>query len=138
MKDTCRSDVRRHQSGMVGIFWLVKNRLLIKACSLDEAESYGECLVHGQSHIRCWEALNSTGKVPQDSEYDDFPRGRVTFNTRENRFYLFADNCIRRSPTRIDRIMRTMHLQANTVVSGDLHYRCPKCLRGREVFGPNS
>lgn len=129
MKNTLSSDEPELQPGMVGIFWLVKNRLLMRASSLDEAEAYGECLVHGQSHIRCWEALKHTGEVSQDSEYDDFPRGRVTFNTREELFYLFADNCIRRSSTRIARIIRFMHLQSNTVVASDLHYRCPKCLQ---------
>ena len=65
-------------------------------------------------------------------EYDDFPRGRVTFNAKKQEFYPLLDECIRKDRAKLAEIMKRMHLPANTIVDADLHYRCPKCLRGRD------
>ena len=115
---------------MVGIFWLIGHRLIIDASSLNEAEAYGDCLGHRRSHVDYWEVLRKNGIVDPRSEYDEFPRGRVTFNTKKNETYLLADRCIRRDSSKVTEIIRSLHLPKNTIVDSDPHYRCPKCLRG--------
>jgi len=112
---------------MVGIFWLLGDRLIFDTTSLTEAEPYGDCLGHQQSHIDFWTEQQRLGAVPLDVEYEEPPRGRVVFNTKAQRFYLLADRCILKAPVTVARIMKAMHLPVNTIVDVDLHYKCPGC-----------
>ena len=116
---------------MVGIFWVVDGKLILDASPLSEAELYGDCLGHRTSHHRHWAKPQRRGVLKPELEYDDFPRGRVTYNAKKHEFYLLLDKCIRRDKSKVADIMNSMHLPPGTVVDVDLHYRCPKCLRGR-------
>src|SRR5665213_1837472 len=107
---------------MDGICWLVGERLIFDTSSLSEAEPYGECMGHRRSHIRYWSELKRTGVVKPGWEYDDLPRGRVTYNAKKQEFYLLLDECIRKDKAKLAEIMKRMHLPANTIVDTDLHY----------------
>ncbi len=61
----------------VGIMWLVRDKLLFDSMPLSEAEVYGDHLTHPRSHIRMWEQFQRLGRAPRESEYEEFPRGRV-------------------------------------------------------------
>jgi hypothetical protein len=111
----------------VGIFWLVANRLIVDASPLSEAEPYGDCLGHRLSHIRYWAILRKTGVVQPELEYDDFPRGRVTYNAKKQEFYFLADTCILKDKAKVAKIKKLMYLPASTIVDTDLHYKCPGC-----------
>jgi hypothetical protein len=113
----------------VGIFWLVGERLILDASPLSEAEPYGDCLTHRSSHIDYWTELQRLGTVRDDVEYEERPRGRVTYNTKAEKFYLLADRCILNEAATVGRIMKKMDLPLDTVVEADLHYRCPLCNR---------
>jgi len=112
---------------MVGIFWLVSDRLILDVSSLSEAESYGDCLTHRNSHIDYWTEQQRHGTVPLDVEYEEHPRGRVTANAKTKEFQLLADRCILKDPATVERIMKAMHLPVNTFVDTDPHYICPGC-----------
>src|ERR1035437_10557045 len=75
----------------VGIFWLIGDRLILDTSPLSDAEAYGDCLTHRNSHIDFWTAQQRFGAVPSDIEYEEPPRGRVVFNTKTLRFALYAD-----------------------------------------------
>ncbi len=117
---------------MVGIFWLVGDRLILDTSPLSEAEPFGDCLGHKTSHIDYWMAQQLLGTVPHDIEYEEPPRGRVVFNRKTQRFALNADRCILKRKSVIDRILNAMRLPTNqTDVGTDGHfghYRCFKCL----------
>ena len=66
------------QQQIVGIFWLVDVRLIIDASPLSEAEPYGDCLTHCNSHIDCWTGQLRLGTVPRDVEYEKHSRGALT------------------------------------------------------------
>jgi len=112
---------------LVGIFWLLGGRLILDTSSLTEAEPYGDCLTHRNSHIDYWTEQQRLGTVPLDVEYEEPPRGRVVANTKAQKFYLLADRCILKAPDMVAGIMKAMHLPVNTVVDADLHYKCPEC-----------
>ena len=117
----------------VGIFWLLNGRLIIDSMPLGEAEPYGDHLTHPRSHIDVWVHWRLGGKVPDESEYEEFPRGRVMYNTKTHRFRLLADKCILRDKDMVSRIMSELHLPTESTDKGsDLHYRCSSCLRVRE------
>ena len=90
----------------VGIFWLVDGKTLIDSTSLSEAEPYGDHLTHPRGHIDVWEQWRLSGKVPAESEYEEFPRGRVMYNAKTRRFMLLADRCILRDKNVVRRIRR--------------------------------
>jgi len=117
---------------MVGIFWLLGDRLILDTSPLSEAEPYGDCLGHRTSHIDYWTAQQRFGTVSREIEYEDPPRGRVVFNKRTQRFDLYADRCILDRKAVIKRIMEAMHLPASQTSIGtdghSGHYKCLKCL----------
>src|SRR5664280_526824 len=115
------------QQQMVGIFWLFQGRLIIDASSLSEAEPYGDCLTHRNSHIDYWTGQQCLGTVPLDVEYEEPPRGRVVYNAKAQKFHLLADRCILKDPATVARVMIAMHLPVNTIVDADPHYKCPGC-----------
>jgi hypothetical protein len=115
---------------LVGIFWLVQGQLIFDTTAISEAEPYGDLLGHSRSHIRFWESLKLTGAVPPETEYDEFPRGRVMANPKTHQTFVLLDDCIRRNSWFVSEIMRVMHLPENAVLDRDLHYRCPECLYG--------
>jgi hypothetical protein len=116
------------ESPSVGIFWLFRGKLIINATPVTQAEDYGDNKTHARSHIDYWTLLQRQGVVPAETEYEEPPRGRVTFNTKTERFTLYADRCILCSEDAVKKLVRKMHLPANTTTNTDLHYRCSRCL----------
>ena len=121
------SEIHELKQQMVGIFWLVGDRLIVDASSRSEAEPYGDCLTHCNSHIDFWTQQQQLGAVPPDLEYEEPPRGRVVFNSKAQKFYLLADKCILKDSSSVAEIIKAMHLPMNTIVDADPHYKCPEC-----------
>lgn len=117
---------------MVGIFWLMDTHLIIDASPLTEAEPYGDCLTHRNSHIDYWTGQQRLGTVPREVEYEENPRGRVVYNSKAQKFYFLADRCILKDPATVATIMRAMYLPVNTIVDADSHYKCPECNRSEK------
>lgn len=118
------------KSPKVGIFWLVKGRLIFDSTPLDEAELYGDCKNHPRGHIDRWGQMQRAGLVSPDIEYEVYPRGRVIFNVKTDKFLLLADRCILKKRNLVKKIISELQLPAaRTVCDTDPHYRCHKCLR---------
>jgi pimeloyl-ACP methyl ester carboxylesterase len=114
----------------LGIFWLVDGRLIVDSTPVSQGEGYGDFKTHANSHYSYWSELYSTGAVP-DSEYEEFPRGRVVYNTKNGDFTLMADRCILWDTAVIAKIMAQLKLNPEkTTLSPDSHYKCSKCPRG--------
>lgn len=118
----------------VGIFWLVGKRLVTDTTPLSEAGTYGDFIIHEGDHITVWTEMEGRGEVPRGTEYEEHPRGRVNFNTKAQRFTLYADACILRKMTVVRELMSVMHPPEDTVLSVDSHYRCYYCLASRDPF----
>ena len=128
-----RKTSRRVPEPRVGIFWLLYGKLVIDSTPLTEGEPYGDHLTHPRSHIDVWGQWRLDGKVPGESEYEEFPRGRVMYNTKTQRFTLLADRCILRDKEVVSRIMSELRLPGKNMDKGtDAHYRCSSCSRMRE------
>ncbi len=127
---TMTSKLPDQEQQMVGIFWLIEDRLVLDTTLLSEAEPYGDCLTHGNSHIDFWTEQQGLGTVSHDTEYEEYPRGRVVYNAKARKFYLLADRCILKDKAKVARIKKAIHLPPKTTVDTDPHYRCAKCLRG--------
>jgi len=117
----------------VGIFWRVQDVLLVERSSLPQAEEYGECLTHSGGHYERWQEwqsrgapwLTKSGFPPEiaSTEYDDWPRGRVVYETVPKRFVIYADRRLQ-TPEIIDHLKNAFGLAAeNAIVKSDAHYR---------------
>jgi hypothetical protein len=117
----------------VGIFFLLGNKLLIDRTPISEGEVYGDFSIHERGHDTFWEMLRHSGAVPQNSEYDDYPRGRVAYNTKTGKYSLFLDRCILKNKSIVNKIISDLSLPIkSTEVDTDSHYRCPNCI-GRDT-----
>ena len=116
----------------VGIFWLVKGELIFDSTSLDQAEPYGDHVTHPRSHIDVWAQFQRAGKVPHESEYEEFPRGRVMHHHSSGEFMILADPCILARKDLIAEIKDALHLPKKTKLGSDPHYRCFTCLYGKD------
>lgn len=123
-KSTASGRVEPH----VGIFWLFRGEVLFDTTPLSEAEPFGDFRIHSGNHISIWEQFRLAKIVPPEVEYEEYPRGRVAFDSKSKRFNLLADRCILRRKDTIAKIKRQMHLPRNTSFGTDPHYRCSACL----------
>ncbi len=115
-------------SPSVGIIYLIGSILLIDSTPISGAGHYGDFRIHERSHIDYWAELVASGKVP-NAEYEEFPRGRIAFHPKSNKFGLLADGCILGREKILGKIFSQMHIPLkNTVIGTDSHYRCFRCL----------
>jgi len=117
----------------VGIVFLVDGKLHIDGTPLNDAPGYGDFRIHEKDHYSYWNELLRVHAVPK-GEYDEYPRGRVVYDTRTRSFTLFLDQCILKHKDVVKKIRVWMHLPSRTPVETDSHYRCPACMRSKRSF----
>lgn len=132
-KPTSRSEIPAKKSARmpaVGIFFLVADKLFIDRTPVSKGQTWGDFRIHERGHDVYWEMLRQARAVPQQSEYDDYPRGRVAYDTKTRRYLLFLDRCILKKKSLVNKIMSELNLpKQGTKKDTDSHYRCPQCLR---------
>ena len=112
----------------VGIIYLVGGELLIDSTPLAQAGRYGDFAIHERGHIDYWGELVKSGKVP-NTEYEEFPRGRVAYYKKSSKFTLLADACILSQEDVVGKILSELHIPPKDIEMGtDSHYRCFRCL----------
>jgi len=112
----------------VGIVYLVGDKLWLDATPLTEAGHFGDFAIHERDHYQYWAQLVRGGAVP-DAQYEEYPRGRVAYNTKTAKFLLLADRCILGRKSLVSKIFSRLHLPPKETETGtDSHYRCSRCL----------
>jgi hypothetical protein len=77
----------------VSIIYLVGGDLQIDSTPLAQAGHYDDFRTHARSHVDYWAELLKYEKVP-NTEYEEFPTGRVAYDAKSGKFGLLADKCI--------------------------------------------
>lgn len=117
----------------VGIFWRVNGVLVIDRSTLDEAEPYGEFITHAAGHYERWQKWQELGGARlvvkgypdriASTEYDQWPRGRIVYETPTRRFVIYADRRLQK-PDIIDALKTVFGLTELIVtIRSDSHYR---------------
>jgi hypothetical protein len=128
-----RKDTKPRPAPRVGIVYLVGDKLFIDSTPVAQAGTYGDYLFHERDHYQYWAQLVGSGDVP-DAEYEEHPRGRVSYNEKTGKYTLLADRCILGRKRLVRKILSGMHLPVRGTETGtDSHYRCHRCLRRRNV-----
>ncbi len=105
---------------MVGLFFVVKNQLLLHSCELSQAEKYGDFLNYPESHMEIWDKFYQK-KYKVDFDY--FPRGRIIYNLKEETYYIYYDKCLEDSIKNLNIIPKDKKVK----LLHDFHYKCHKC-----------
>jgi hypothetical protein len=113
---------------MVGIFYLVGDKLWIDSTPLSGAGHYADHLIHDRGHDEYWTQLVKMGAVPSGG-YEEFPRGRVAYGNKSGKFILLADICILDKDKVLDAILTRLHTPVEVTETGTASiYRCYHCL----------
>lgn len=109
--------------GKVGPFFYLEETVVSDSISTSEADNYGVCKTWS-SHDIFWSVLGETHKQYRNTEYFLFPRGRVTYNTEKNIFYVYL-NPVLNTPQIVDKVVEEFHLMdCNYLVDdSDVHYK---------------
>lgn len=122
--------------GEVGLFWVVEQErrpfVLAVSASASKAQRYGDHLMLDLGHYEHWQALAARGvtalraaglpTAPAWSEYEEWPRGRVSYDAARARFVILADRKLHR-PEFIALIAERFRLKPKAVeVRRDPHY----------------
>ena len=94
-------------------------------------EPYGKFKSDDYEYDRLWRFPQRYGAFPLEKEYVEVPRGRVEFDSKENKARIHADACILKDRKALDEINREFHLPSANAENpeGDSHYGCPGCIR---------
>jgi hypothetical protein len=126
------------EDAYVGPYWFVRDdsgRVLLMAhrCALAQAEQYGDFLTCPHGHYDVWErwrASSPTGRIAaivRDYKYEEWPRGRVVFNSIQGQFIVYADRQI--SQDELQRVLEYFGIPTGRVVSmRDGHYQSTRSL----------
>lgn len=124
----------------IGIFWGIIERdctrLLCDKVPLLEGELYGEAITWGE-HYDFWESLRSQKsphtltQVPAWSEYDEWPRGRVIYQTQKEKFVVYADQKLLTKTARLAIAKEFCLPPSNADYYPDSHY---KSIRKISIF----
>lgn len=110
----------------VGIFFVVKNEVLFDAVAVQQGERCDNFIEHG-GHYDFWDNLTPSNAIEQafkDQAYDAYPRGRVVYFIREQKFRLYADTCL--SSNDLQLVKEIFGLK-NAIRTKDEHYQCASC-----------
>jgi hypothetical protein len=114
---------------MIGIFWMTPDLTGLFYCeksSLEHACKYGDWLVSPHDHASVWEQLKSSKYLdflPQKyrDEYWKLPRGRISYNIREHRYYIYHGNWLTKEHKKI--LLQEYEINdQNYIFEYDIHY----------------
>ena len=104
--------------------------LLVASCHLSEAEPYGDFLTYAPGHYETWQRWRGSRELSAPAravvrayEYEEWPRGRIVFDTINHQFVLYADRQLI-GEARVEEICRQFDIPIfGTRVERDAHYR---------------
>jgi hypothetical protein len=119
-----KADLDAQNTPSVGIFWFVtidgKPELLAYKTPWPEAEDYGDFKTEAKAHYTLWPSLRRNLKLA--GEYEDWPRGRVVYDTRKDRFTAYIDRQLTADAFRTSIINYFCLPLEKTTFAFDAHY----------------
>lgn len=113
---------RQTAVGRIGIFWWHNGRLLSAIGTVDEGETVSDIVDSKFTHIETWPDLQRHHPELRRLEYEDVPRGRVTYVPHKNSFQVRMDKTLFHAGIKAA-ILKAFQLPKNhTDFSTDPHY----------------
>lgn len=122
--DEVRENGAEPSAACVGIFWFVMRggRPELASCKTpwQEAEDYGDFKTEPMAHYEFWPTLQRKLKVI--GEYEDWPRGRVVYNVKDDRFTVYIDRQLAGVPFKAHLLAHFALPADKTTFAFDAHY----------------
>lgn len=100
----------------VGPFFYINNQVVALKVEVEKGEKIGDFINHPKSHMEFFNEIN-----PLD-DYGHYPRGRVIYDTKTKRFYIYIDRCLNNAKIK-EEILKTFNLEkGECVFKRDSHY----------------
>lgn len=108
----------------IGIFWFYKNTVLGIAHDFDASQSDSLGLIDSEyTHVDYWKYIKAQTPKLQYTEYEEIPRGRVIFDTKNDRAIVYLDKTLL-TRSAVDEIFKFFSLSENrAVLRTDPHYK---------------
>lgn len=103
----------------VGIFFYCEKKLELFTLEMEETEEYGDFCIYPYSHDEIWEKYLRLKYV---KDYDYYPRGRIIYNKKEKKFWIYRDKCIP-----LGEMEKLGERLGEYVLLEDDHYVCHQC-----------
>lgn len=78
------------KKGKVGPFFYIASKIISDSVNWDQAEKYGDFKTWG-SHYNFWDVLSDANWEFRELDYNYFPRGRVTYNFVQDKYYIYLN-----------------------------------------------
>ncbi|MDD4832878.1 MAG: MBL fold metallo-hydrolase [Clostridia bacterium] len=118
---------------ITGIFWVIEEKIIFKKHYV-ETNGFPQIknwLDYPLSHYTVWYKFYS--KFYPNADFATFPRGRIIYKINQNKFFLYADKCIKTD--KIIEIIKLFNLEnENYEIKTDEHYMCDKCVNNSYLF----
>ena len=114
------------QEGKVGIFWVVRSMVVARCQDIISVPPVNGLMTIEADHFTSWDAYNMV--LNTHCEYDYYPRGRVVFNTQDEKFIIYIDRCANNQRI-IGKLQKYFKLQDDTYVidESDESLKCHNC-----------
>lgn len=120
-------------AGQIGIFWFVRwkadLRLLAASCPVGDGEPYGDMITYGIGHYATWNSWRRSRNarleraIANAFEYEEWPRGRVSFDTKRKRPFLLCDAKVMTGDP-IGLVSSRFNISVDNLMTGtDPHYK---------------
>ncbi|TPL48677.1 hypothetical protein FJ942_26325 [Mesorhizobium sp. B2-4-2] len=120
-------------AGQIGIFWFVRwkadLRLLAASCPVSDGEPYGDMMTYGTGHYTTWDRWRRSRTarlervIANAFEYEEWPRGRVSFDMIRNGPLLLCDSQIMKSDL-IEIVLSRFNVSSHKLtLDKDAHYK---------------
>ncbi len=107
-------------AGRVGLFFAMKERIILYACPFERAVRYGDFLNYPYSHDAVWEKLQ---RAKYGVNYDYYPRGRVIYSVAADKYHIYHDRCCEKAA----RLIGNRYAPKAVEYRLDEHYQCHTC-----------
>ena len=107
-------------SKLLSVFWYINGEFVGPEASLNSEEvvNYGVNLQLDRDHFFEWSKYSPAPNI----EYDDYPRGRVLFNTEIHKFIVIGDKKICNNNEVKEALLEYYGLPSTTIFKTDEHY----------------
>ncbi|MDP4132731.1 MAG: hypothetical protein Q8882_01820 [Bacillota bacterium] len=106
----------------IGPFFYIDGKFLTHKISVEQGDVRGDRIDNPYSHEKLYDDNYSSG------DYINVPRGRVIWDSENNRTIIYIDTCIEKVDGAVKEIAKAFGL-TDYLVEHDEHYVCPNCMR---------
>ncbi len=97
--------------------------MLSDSVPVSEGEPYGDFVNGLSDHVTYWPTIQRQRPGLRHYEYEQVPRGRVIYSTREDQFVVLGSKAFIASSKEKDAVIKQFNLQGQTVrFRSDSHY----------------